>query len=771
MRSRRPPAPPIPKESRYTPRDELSRGNINDLKKKALADKQRQGPSTVRKSTSLPPNRPRTLRKLLPPLPTMTPATTSSIPRNTKHFPQAPMQNSRLSMTFVPGAGSTSLSHIRPSQMRSTLQRRDSGYLPDRRETEPPSATRTTSNRDRQSIRTSIRSSTESVADKAVRHGFSSQPKYTPVDPQASIAMVLQPSALPRGCKPESVDLGFKAHMALISRMTIGGFDKVMRYLFLYKPLAKAYAVLVPVLMGVPTIDSGRGALSSESRNLVFYAAANQLGSVYGMAYAARSKSVFSNGKSSTDKHTDKITFERELTDKDELSIKFAREICATPTKVTEEAREKISRWSLLSRGRAEKEIAGVSGTCAFFAKMYGALDIEMDYVSFKYCTTHLGQLGWNAGSHLKISSIEEDMFEESNNIAQSAKPQTKRISRFFHSSLSAAKNVREVKRESEEWMKKANMPPRGKDSEPAMREIIEMLFGFQPFYLSKQAHVNEDSRRAFIFAAKELLFYENELTRSLKFMVCYVVTRCEQRRTDNETSEGSGSEENQNRPRTPSGAEEGVDIVAAHAAYLAHRYGAGRDALEVCTNREYLRRSMKKYLADEKRGRSTHSCPLTKKECAALLMAHSLAMSPPELTKEEVEYMIAGFGNPSKRRQRGGRSCHQAILEVIGAVSYWALIQRYSAATQAFDMKGDRSGFYGISDDPAREFVEGPIGRQLKIRYIKDITARDEGRFAHPQRSFTTPERHSFARFRERTKSFSSLKMPSLFRRGLSIS
>lgn len=680
-------------------------------------------------------------------------------------------------MTFVPGAGPSSLAHIRPSEMLSTRTRGqnyrtfpDRGELNDIRNAASSSVSRSASIRDRATpssttptpSTSSVRESGQDLAQRALRRGFSPPPKYHSVDPHASIALVLQPSALPRGCKPESVDLGFKAHMALIGRMTVGGFDKVMRYLFLYKPLARAYAVLIPILMGVPSIDGGRGALNCDMRSMVFYTAANELGSVYGMAYAARSKSVFSKGKAANDKHiTEKITYGKDMTEKDEIAIAFARQICSSPPQVTESSRDDLLKWSLISRGRAEREIAGVSCIASFMAKMFGVLDIEMDYMSFKYCTTHLGKLGWHAGAHLKIASIEEDMFEEANNIG-APKNHTKRLSRFFSSTLTAAKNVKEVKRESEEWMKKAKMPPRGKDSEPAMQEIIEMLFGFQPFYLCKQAHVSEDSRRAFIYAAKELLFHENELSRSLKFMVCYVIARCEEKKIDR--TDGRADP-----PVVP--LPQGVDIVTAHAAYLAHRYGAGRDALEKCIDRNFLRRSMKRYIADEKLNRPPHSCVLTKKECAALLCAHSLSTSPPDIRKEEVEFMIAGFGNPAKRRQRGGRACHQAILETIGAASFWALVQRYSAATQAFDMKGDRNAFYNICEDPARDFAEGPIGRHIGMNFVKDPSASDPGRFAHPQRSFTSPERHSFARFRERTKSFSSFKMPKVFRRGLSIS
>lgn len=58
---------------------------------------------------------------------------------------------------------------------------------------------------------------------------------------------------------------------------------------------------------------------------------------------------------------------------------------------------------------------------------------------------------------------------------------------------------------------------------------------------------------------------------------------------------------------------------------------------------------------------------PLTKKDCAAVLMGHALAKSPADMSAEVLDFMERSFGvSPHAHRGRGGRTCHKAILEVI---------------------------------------------------------------------------------------------------------
>lgn len=626
-------------------------------------------------------------------------------------------------------------------------------------------------------------------------------PPFRTPDPRASLSVFLAPSALPKDCRPESTDITFKAHLSLLRRLTLDPFEAHNRYFFVHKPLARVNAVLATALFNIPAVDNhAAGAMSPDLRAAVMYIACNSQRSVYGMAFAGQMKSLYKSGPAADGLLGDLIiNGGGGLSLREIAALDFAQELAASPPAITEATRRRLIDDLDIEDQHLERQVAGVVSYSTFMSRAFGALDVELSYDAVKYASTNLSHgLLWNsAGRHFSPDSIDDFTEPERNSRRESGRIRggvSKRIPNFISSSVTLPRLLSEANRTQDSWMRAAWIPKAGKLLE--MNDCIKASFGFHPFYLSVSAVLGEPMRRALLFGAKELLFLEGEISRRLKFIVCYVSSVClgrsrQQSSTKNAISfagrgkpprptprsttsvdvpvtasreqvlEPHGSDQSQldvsNSPKVPS--VEDVDaasapvpapvpvpvpvpvpiatstsaetqigydpiaIITAHAAFLACRYGATAAELSAAVDEKKVQEAMQRYAAqsDDDADMVAYPLgfPLTKKDCAVVLLAHAMAKSPPEITTEHIQYIESAFGrSPFAQRARGGRTCHRATLEVVGATSMWALLERYCAAAVTYDIDFSANLYFsgGAAEPVITHFACSPTGREIGL-------------------------------------------------------
>jgi hypothetical protein len=660
-------------------------------------------------------------------------------------------------------------------------------------------------------------------------------PPFRAPDARASMSMFLAPSALPADCRPESVDVTFKANLALLRRLTSDPFEAHNRYMFIYKPLARANAVLATSLLNIPDADTANSSgspMSPELRSAVMYIACNSLRSVYGMAYAGQMKSVYKSGPPLDGLLGSAIINGLGLTPEENAALDFAQELSSLPPATMDATCRLIlsgggepSAVAQESAHLLERQVTGVVSYAAFMCRAYGALDVELSYEAVKYAATNLSHgLQWNsAGRHFNFDAMEDIADEigaarEAHTGVRSRSP-ARRLPNLISSSVTVPRLLTEAGRAQDAWLRSAWIPKSGKLLE--MNDCIKSSFGFHPFYLSVSAVLGENQRRALLFGAKELLFLDGEVSRRLKFILCYVsslylesplrstggnggggegedggadgdpavglsrrplprstytvdtpvVVAAQRRRAKRrgslstivETADEYGVDEfhgvavgnpsvarapgsasvaaseqsstatnlkdgRQNSPEGP-GAEpkrnsyDAVGIITAHAAFLACRYGATAAELVSASNEKKVLEAMERYLAqaddDTDLVAFPVGFPLTKKDCAAVLLAHSLAKSPPDVSAERLQFIESAFGkSPFAHRARGGRTCHRATLEILGTMSMWGLLERYCAGAATFDVDYSANLYFagGPAEPTITSFAQSAIGAEIGL-------------------------------------------------------
>lgn len=679
------------------------------------------------------------------------------------------------------------------------------------------------------------------------RRTLCSPPSFRGPSDRASLASVLSSSALPENCRPEYVDASFKAHLSLLRRLTHDSFENHNRYMFIYKPLARANAVLAASMLMIPDADtpsSSGSPMSAELRSAVLYIACNSMKSVYGMAYAGQMTSAYKGGPPVDGQLNNMVVNGFGLLPEEEAALDFAQHLSSLSPKMLDATCRSLHSTDDPSIGAhpatnlLERQVAGVVAYAAFLCRAHGALDVELSYDAVKYAATNLSHsLQWSpAGRHFDFAAVED--IADVNGPARAgfekkgAKLLSRRVPRLISSSVTVSRILAETNRAQDTWLAEVSMPKAGKLLE--FQDCITASFGFTPFYLSVSAVLGETQRRALLYGARQLLFRdEGELSPRLKFLVSFVVSTAAERalqsnrsgsnmygqnepdNTSNISSRplpsracsvdqvartiptttrrrvsvssvydsadgsisngindgsvpssssaststaqraadcrpvGPPSRGNMLRIRSKPKVEEekadldptqhgydALEIMKAHAAFLATKHGATAAELVAAVDEESVLAAMERYLSqpyyDDDLVAFPVGFPLTKKDCATVLLAHSLSKSPPDVSVERLQFFQSAYGKRGKGNDGGGRSYHRAILEVVGAASMWGMLERYCAGAVSFDVDYSANLYFagGHAEPTITKFVRSPIGREIGLQLgRRDCCRGDTGR------------------------------------------
>lgn len=571
----------------------------------------------------------------------------------------------------------------------------------------------------------------------------------------ASVTEFLRPAAVPVGCAPESVDTAFKAHTTLLKKLTLDSFD-LNRYLFAHKPLAKVNAVLATTLLAVVEIDHKSFPMSPSLRSAVMYVAANAHRSVYVMTFAAQAKSIMRSRPPAEGSMPAMVLEGEGLSDIEVAALDFAQEVSSANAVVIENTRRRVIDTDASNDGRLERLVTGVAAYASFLACLTSTIDIELTHASITYATNNLHCLPWKSSSAaVNVGFFGDEMADfgpsqspsgfgskyrpkrerlslnknyDRHNRDKSVKGgrarSIRRVSQFFASSLMGPKTVTDVNRITESWMKIAGVPPPGQLFD--INDEICSLYGFHPFYFSTAAMEGEAMRRAFLLGAKELLFSEKEVTKRLKFIVCYVLSSVKERQRILDSDHSRSFE----KPGVHNGHSitsvyshrtyDSLSIMSAHAAFLGCKYGATPAELVAASDVSRVRSAMERYAQDQNLNWSSHSIgfPLTKRDCAAILIAHALLQEAPCILERDLQAFENAFGGPVKGSEYSNRPSRRALMEIIGAASMWSAFERYATGTLAFDIDCTSNMVFGSgrAEPIISEFCKGNEGRKIGL-------------------------------------------------------
>ncbi|CDF41406.1 unnamed protein product [Chondrus crispus] len=569
----------------------------------------------------------------------------------------------------------------------------------------------------------------------------------------ASVTDFLRSAAVPVGCQPESVDTAFKAHTSLMRKSTLDSFD-LNRYLFAYKPLARANAVLASALLSIVEIDQKHFPLSPALRSAVMYVAGNAHHSVFVMTYAAQLKSIM-RSRPPTEGILPAIVLEgRHLTDKEIAALDFAQELSGANAVVSESTRRRVINGDAESDGRLERLVSSASSYAAFLACLTSTVDMALPHGSITYATKNLDCLPWkSSGAPVNVGFLDDEMGDFGLSTAPSGfsskyRPKRerlslnrhydrhhrdrsrsrhrgiRRVSQFFAASIMGPKTVTDVNRITESWMKTAGVPPSGRLFD--INDEICSLFGFHPFYFSTAAMERESVRRAFLFGAKELLFSEKEVPRRLKFLLCYVLSSGKERQriVDSEHSKSFQKQGVHNGHSITSVYSQrqydSLSIMSAHAAFLACKYGASPAELVAASDASRVRSAMERYDLDPAKNWSSRTIgfPLVRRDCAAILIVHSLMQATPVISERDLRSFESAFAGQTKDPEYSSRPSRRALMEVLGTASMWSAFERYATGTLAFDIDCTSNMVFGNgrAEPTISEFCRGNEGRKIGL-------------------------------------------------------
>lgn len=547
----------------------------------------------------------------------------------------------------------------------------------------------------------------------------------------ASVTNFLRPALVPVGYSPESVDPSFKPHRHLLRKITLDDFD-LNRYLFAYKPLARVNAVLAATFLNISACDQKSCAMSAALRSAIMYIVGNSHRSLYVMTYAAQLKCSARSQPAAEGVLPAMVLEGKGLSDVEVAALDYVQELSSMAAAVSDTTREKIIQEGELNDGKLERVVTGTSAYGAFLSCLTSTIDIELTHSSIQYATLHLEPLPWKAsGSPVNVDFVNDDItdFGSGNGKPVSSKYKPKRerlsltrnydrharakqgsrmrprgirfVSNFFSSAL-GSKVSTDVGKTTESWMKAAGVPGSGNLFD--MNDDIFTLYGFHPFYFSTAAMENEITRRALLFGVKELLFKETDVPLRLKFIICYVLSSGKERRriVDPENSRSFEKRGIHNGHSINSVYAErkydALSIMSAHAAFLACKYGARPAELVAATDASRVRSAIERYVAQgDKPAFSTHGLnfPLSQKDCAAVLIAHSLVKESARISENDLSTFANSF---NMRHNRDGELKGQsALMEIIGAGSMWSCLERYAVGTLGFDIDCTSNMVFGM--------------------------------------------------------------------------
>lgn len=443
------------------------------------------------------------------------------------------------------------------------------------------------------------------------------------------------------------------------------------------------------------------------------------------------------------------------LSDVEVAALDFAQELCSASAVVTETTRKKVMHGSADGDGRLERLIAATSAYGAFLSCLTSTIDVELTHGSIQYAVSHLEGLPWkSSGSPMNVDFFKDDMHDFGENapsgLGSKYKPKRerlsltrnyerhtrdrsggrarsrglRRVSHFFTSTLMGSKSVADVHRVTETWMKDAQIPSGGQLFD--MNDEIQQCFGFHPFYLSTAAMEGEQTRRAFLFGLKELLFNEGTISRRLKFIICYVLSSAKERRriVDSEQSRSFEKQGVHNGNSINSvyshRVYDALSIMSAHAAFLACKYGAKPAELVAASDVSRVRSAMERYAPDGNSKVTCHSIgfPLTRRDCSAVLIAHSLVKETACISNEDLKGFDDSYGSSGAIKEDGLHSSRKVLMEVLGAGSMWQCIERYATGTLGFDIDCTSNMVFGLgrAEPTISEFCRGSDGRKIGL-------------------------------------------------------
>lgn len=608
-------------------------------------------------------------------------------------------------------------------------------------------------------------------------------PRFQPPEIGASVTAFLASSAVPKSCAPESTDQAFKAHAALLRKVTLDSFD-LNRYLFVYKPLAKVNAVLTMYLLNVVDIEARGTPMSPVLRSAAMYVSANAHRSVYAMVMSSELKSAFKPRPAAENIIPDVVLRGETLTEHEMAALDFVQELSSENAQVSEDTRRRVIDGSAESDGQLERLVAGVAAFTSFLSRLTGVVDFELTYEAVQYATANLQGLPWKpSGGHFLIESLEDELDDavgvdcvgsaarqrltKGRRSARNVRDRSgtgrdrrskgssnmRRMSHFLTNSITAPRMMADATRATESWMRTALLPLQGQIFE--MNDAIAGYWGFEPFYLSTAAVAGEPMRRAFVLGARELLFQEKDVSKRTKFIICYVLSSgMERLRREKELSEQKGEQDvtSANRLSTttaPSAAPErsstgsrdydALSVMSAHAAFLACRYGATPAELNAAIDLPRVQAAMSRYMKEKDENSTLYPVgfPLTKRDCAAILLGHAMISYPPRVDAEILSTFEAAFGSPLKQTVRGGRLCHRAFLEIVGAAAMWGALERFAVASLAFDIDLTSNIVFGAgrAEPVIMEFAQSAMGTEIGLSLyteeVQEVKARRESKVA----------------------------------------
>lgn len=517
--------------------------------------------------------------------------------------------------------------------------------------------------------------------------------------------------------------------------------------------------------------------MSPALRTAVMYVVANAHRNVYVMTYAAQLKSIH-RSRPAAESILPQIVLEgRHLTELEVTALDFAQEISSPNAFVSEGTRKRLLDVHPQSDGRLERLVSATAAYAAFMSCLTSLVDLQLTHPAIQYASNNLQGLPWKTSAapinvafhHDEITDFASDArpgasskyrpkrerlsltrnydrHVDRTSSSRSRPRAIRRVSQFFTSSLMGPRTVSDVNRVTENWMRMAGVPPAGQLFD--MNDEIYSIFGFHPYYFSTAAMEGEATRRAFLFGAKELLFGEREIPKRLKFIICYVISSGKERRRIL-NSEHSRSFEAQGVHNGHSITSvysqrtyDSLSIMSAHAAFVACKYGAKPCELVAASDASRVRSAMDRYSKQASHNMSSRSVsfPLTRRECAAVLVAHALLKETPRIDAPDLMAFEKSFRMSVKGIDQGNRPSRRALLEIIGTASMWSAFERYAAATLAFDIDCTSNMVFGTgrAEPTIIEFCRSDNGRKIGLSLVAN-ESRDGNRVRSDSRASRT--------------------------------
>lgn len=183
--------------------------------------------------------------------------------------------------------------------------------------------------------------------------------------------------------------------------------------------------------------------------------------------------------------------------------------------------------------------------------------------------------------------------------------------------------------------------------------------------------------------------------------------------------------------PPSPEGEYDGLSIMTAHAAYLACKHGATPAELKAAADYEVVKEAIAKTTTwdndnNENDEIDSADANQVRRDLAAAGLAHAMATRPGRVGADVLRAFERAYGSTLKKTARGGRLCHRALLEVIGAGSMWAALERLACGALSFDTDLTSNMMFGAgrAEPCIMEFAQSAVGEDVELTLqIDEVT------------------------------------------------